>query len=64
MSHHQSGPKRPSRYVSITEAARRAGVSPDTIRRMIADGQIPAYRFRGQVRIGFEDIDQAMRPIQ
>ncbi|MFF0496441.1 excisionase family DNA-binding protein [Nocardia aobensis] len=64
MPHHQSGSKSPSRYVSITEAARRAGVSPDTIRRMIADGQLPAYRFRGQVRIGFEDIDRAMRPIQ
>ncbi|PPJ01096.1 hypothetical protein C5E51_34915 [Nocardia nova] len=64
MPHQHSGSKPPSRYISIAEAARRAGVSSDTIRRMIADGQLPAYRFRGQVRIGFEDIDQAMRPIR
>ncbi|MDN2495262.1 helix-turn-helix domain-containing protein [Nocardia nova] len=38
--------------------------SRDTIRRMIADGQLPAYRFRGQVRITVEDIDKAMRPIR
>ncbi|MFD5179473.1 excisionase family DNA-binding protein [Nocardia sp. NPDC058379] len=59
-------PKRssnPSRYVSIKFAAERAGVSTDTIRRMIADGALPAYRFRGQIRIALEDIDAAMRPI-
>ncbi|MBF4998658.1 excisionase family DNA-binding protein [Nocardia sp. BSTN01] len=53
-----------SRYVSIAEAAQRASVNRDTIRRMIADGQLPAYRFRGQVRIAAEDIDKAMRPIK
>ncbi|MFD6394566.1 excisionase family DNA-binding protein [Nocardia sp. NPDC060259] len=59
-------PKRtpnPSRYVSIKFAAERAGVSTDTIRRMIADATLPAYRFRGQIRIALEDIDAAMRPI-
>ncbi|MFI6173718.1 excisionase family DNA-binding protein [Nocardia sp. NPDC051052] len=54
----------PSRYVSIKSAAERASVSTDTIRRMIADGNLPAYRFRGQVRIAIEDIDDAMRPIR
>ncbi|WP_431954485.1 excisionase family DNA-binding protein [Nocardia lijiangensis] len=39
-----------SRYVSIKFAAERASVSKDTIRRMIADGTLPAYRFRGQIR--------------
>lgn len=59
-------PKRapnPSRYVSIKFAAERAGVSTDTIRRMIADATLPAYRFRRQIRIALEDIDAAMRPI-
>ncbi|WP_216903381.1 excisionase family DNA-binding protein [Nocardia alni] len=51
-------------YLSIKSAAARASVSTDTIRRMIADGALPAYRFRGQVRIAAEDVDNAMRPIQ
>jgi excisionase family DNA binding protein len=54
----------PSRYVSIGFAAHRASVSKDTIRRMIADGGLPAYRFRGQIRIAIEDIDKAMRPLR
>ncbi len=54
---------RPSRYLSIKQAAECAGVSTDTIRRMIADGGLRAYRFRGQVRIAVEDIDKAMRPV-
>ncbi|MEV0855137.1 excisionase family DNA-binding protein [Nocardia fluminea] len=53
----------PSRYVSIRFAAERADVSTDTIRRMIADGTLAAYRFRGQIRIAIEDIDAAMWPI-
>ncbi|WP_369801583.1 excisionase family DNA-binding protein [Nocardia sp. NRRL WC-3656] len=48
----------------MAEAAQRASVSRDTIRRMIADGQLPAYTFRGQVRIAAEDIDKAMWPHQ
>ena len=52
----------PSRYVSIAEAAQRASVNRDTVRRMIADGQLPAYRFRGHVRIAVEDIDKDARP--
>nr|WP_280334275.1 excisionase family DNA-binding protein [Nocardia wallacei] len=60
----RSGRERPSRYVSIGAAAERASVSKDTIRRMIADGSLPAYRFRGQIRIAVEDIDRAMRPLR
>ncbi|MEU4649562.1 excisionase family DNA-binding protein [Nocardia fluminea] len=59
-------PKRtpnPSRYVSIKFAAERTGVSTDAIRRIIADGSLPAYRFRGQIRVAIEDIDAAMRPL-
>lgn len=54
----------PQRYISIGAAAEYASVSKDTIRRMIADGTLPAYRFRGQVRIAIEDVENAMRPIQ
>ncbi|MGC4994167.1 excisionase family DNA-binding protein [Nocardia salmonicida] len=55
---------RPSYYLSIQEAADRACVSKDTIRRMIASGQLKAFRFRGQIRIAIEDFDIAMRPIR
>ncbi|MFF0456500.1 excisionase family DNA-binding protein [Nocardia africana] len=44
------------------KAAQRASVGRYTIRRMIADRQLPAYRFRGQVRIAVEDIDKATHP--
>jgi excisionase family DNA binding protein len=57
-------PHAPSRYVSIKSVADRASVSTDTIRRMIADGQLRAYRFRGQIRIAIEDIDHAMHPVR
>ncbi|WP_435592761.1 excisionase family DNA-binding protein [Nocardia sp. bgisy118] len=50
--------------MSIKFAAERASVSKDTIRRMIADGNLPAYRFRGQIRIAVEDVDKAMRPLR
>ncbi|MFF0501616.1 excisionase family DNA-binding protein [Nocardia aobensis] len=62
MPHAPSSSIPPSHYVSIAEAAQRASVSRDTIRRMIADGQLPAHRFRGQVRSAVEDIDKATRP--
>ncbi|WP_405165510.1 excisionase family DNA-binding protein [Nocardia sp. NBC_01499] len=55
---------RPSYYLSIPAAAGRACVSRDTIRRMIASGQLKAYRFRGQIRIAIEDFDNAMRPVR
>ncbi len=37
--------RNPSRYVSIGNAAERASVSKDTIRRMIASGELHAYSF-------------------
>lgn len=51
-------------YLSVQEAADRASVSTDTVRRMIASGQLKAYRFRGQIRIAIEDFQAAMRPIR
>ncbi|MGX1806054.1 excisionase family DNA-binding protein [Nocardia sp. NPDC055321] len=51
-------------YLSVQEAADRASVSTDTVRRMISSGQLKAYRFRGQIRIAIEDFHAAMRPIR
>lgn len=45
--------------LSMTEVARRLGVSPQTIRRLIDDGQLPALnvgmRGRGNFRISPDD---------
>ena len=50
--------------LSVTQAAAREGVSPDTIRRRIADGTIPAHRVGPKlIRIYVADLDRLRRPI-
>lgn len=50
---------------SIESAAQRWALNPRTIRRMIARGQIPAYRVGGErlLRVDPDDVDAAMTPI-
>lgn len=62
--HNDTNKPRPRYYLSIKATADRACVSTDTVRRMIAGGQLRAYRFGGQIRIAIEDFDKAMRPVQ
>lgn len=51
------------RYVSITDAAEYLGVSTRTIRTMIADGRLCAYRMgRRFIRLDLDQIDAAMIP--
>lgn len=51
------------RYVKIGEAADYLQVTERTIRQMIADGRLRAYR-SGQrlIRLDLNEIDAAMRP--
>jgi excisionase family DNA binding protein len=42
--------------VSIETAAMALEVSADTVRRMIRDGELPAYKLRAQWRIRVEDL--------
>ncbi|AFC55002.1 excisionase family DNA-binding protein [Mycobacterium paraintracellulare] len=51
------------RYVKIAEAARYLQVTDRTVRQMIADGRLTAYR-AGQrlVRLDLNEIDAAMKP--
>ena len=50
--------------ITIAQAAERAGVSRDTIRRRIADGTLPAVRIGPRlIRIDAADVDALMRPI-
>lgn len=49
---------------SIPQAAEYAGVCTKTLRRRIADGSVPAYRFGPRVlRVDLDELDAAMRPI-
>jgi excisionase family DNA binding protein len=49
-------------YVTILEAAEYIGVTERTVRAMIADGRLTAYRAgRRIVRLRLAEIDAAMR---
>jgi excisionase family DNA binding protein len=47
--------------ISIKEAARRLGVSEQTIRRMIQAGEIRSFRVLGQVRIRESEVERIMQ---
>jgi excisionase family DNA binding protein len=52
------------RYASLEEAARWYGMSQRSIRRMIADGSLPAVRVgKRQIRIRIEDLEALAEPI-
>lgn len=51
------------RVLTIHGAAEALAVSPQTIRRLIARGELKAYRVGGSVRIRAEDVETAMRLI-
>jgi excisionase family DNA binding protein len=48
-------------FVTIPEAAARLGVSPDTVRRRIKSGELPAGMFAGKYRIRISDVDALVR---
>lgn len=50
--------------LDIVAAADRLGVSTKTIRRMIARGELPAYRVGSKIiRLETADVDRLLRPI-
>ena len=59
-----SDPKTSRTYESLAQAAQRTEVSIKTLRRRIAAGQLPAYRYGPRiVRVDPHDVDKLMRPI-
>jgi excisionase family DNA binding protein len=51
------------RYVKVGEAAQYLHVTERTIRQMVADGRLTAYRSgRRLVRLDLNEIDAAMQP--
>jgi len=49
-------------FLTIPEAAARLGVSPDTIRRRIKSGALPAGKFAGAYRVRVTDVDALVEP--
>jgi excisionase family DNA binding protein len=55
--------ERRRRYVKIAEAADYLQVTDRTIRQMVADGRLTAYRSGTRlVRLDLDEIDAAMQP--
>lgn len=50
-------------YLTIAQAADALSCSPDSVRRLIARGELRAYRFGRLIRISPTDIQRAGRPI-
>jgi excisionase family DNA binding protein len=50
-------------YITLQEAALRLRVSPDTIRRRIKSGELPAVLFAGKYRIAIEDVDALVKGV-
>lgn len=58
------GPEGP-RALSIKASASYLGVSPDTVRRLVDAGELPAFRVGSKLlRIMSADLDALMRPVR
>jgi excisionase family DNA binding protein len=47
-----------SLLLTYAEAAESLGVSPATLRRLVADGELPAVSVRGAVRVARSDVER------
>jgi excisionase family DNA binding protein len=51
-------------YVGITDAATYLGVTPKTVRKLIAEGELRAYRVGTKMlRIKLADLDDVCKPL-
>jgi excisionase family DNA binding protein len=51
----------PEKFLSVREVARRLNVSPPTVYRRIAEGELPAFRVgegRGPIRISERELTE------
>ena len=44
-------------WLGTAEAARRLGITPRTLYRLIDEGQVPAYKFGRVIRLKQTDVD-------
>ena len=49
-------------YYTLEEAAKMLKLHPQTLRRWIREGKLPAKRFGKQFRLRLEDIERAAQP--
>jgi excisionase family DNA binding protein len=47
--------------VSLAECARALGVSERTVRRLISQRRLPAYKVGGQWRVDLDEVREALR---
>jgi excisionase family DNA binding protein len=52
------------KYLTTTQAARRIGCSPPTVRKMLREGKLSGFRIGSHVRFTVEDIDAAIGRIR
>ncbi len=45
-------------WLSTKEAARRLGITPRTLYRLIDEGQLPAYKFGRVIRLQEREVDE------
>jgi len=52
------------KYLTKSEAMKQAGITPSTLRRLLAEKAIKRYRRRGQrgILIAREELDAALQP--
>lgn len=50
-------PPEPGAFVTIDVVAKRLGLSPKTVRRMIGDGELVGRKFRTRVRVSIASVD-------
>jgi len=54
------GASKPSEYLSLRDAAVRAGVSAATVRRWVRDGKVPCVRVGRIARVKWCDVEAAL----
>jgi excisionase family DNA binding protein len=54
----------PNQMLSLTEAAEYLGVSVPTLRKLVAEGDIPVYRLGKRARFYTEDLHRAYKPVE
>jgi excisionase family DNA binding protein len=50
------------RIYTVQEVAEKLRVKPQTVRRMITDGELLAFKIRDEWRIKQSDLDRIMQP--
>lgn len=50
-------------FLTLKETAQHTKASEKTLRRMIARGELKAYKFGRQIRIKPADIEKALKPV-